>query len=146
MLRGNQLAKVDDKGRLKLPSAYRAIIEPRFGREFFVTSFSGDSARIYPMEVYAEFEKRLMDASDVDPLVTLLQDAVSYYGQTALMDAQGRILIHPLLRERAAIDGEVAVIGRQNILVVWNRRTFVERLESQPLTNEALRGLAALGF
>ena len=46
MLRGNALAKVDGKGRLKLPSAFRSVLEPRYGREYFVTSLRGDSVRI----------------------------------------------------------------------------------------------------
>lgn len=146
MLRGNALAKVDDKGRLKLPSSYRSVIEPRYGREFFVTSFRGDSVRIYPMEVFAAFERRLVDASHVEPLVNRLRDSVNYFGQTAVMDTQGRILIHPLLRGKAGIDGEVAVLGQQNLLVVWNRKTFEERLEKAPLTDDDLRELAALGF
>jgi len=146
MLRGNALAKVDEKGRLKLPSVFRSIIEPRFGNEFFVTSFRGDNVRIYPLEVYTAFEERMASASQVGPLVNRLRDAVNYFGQTAAMDAQGRILIHPLLREKAGIDGEVAVLGQQNLLVVWNRRTFEERLEKEPLNDRELAELEALGF
>ena len=146
MLRGNALAKVDEKGRLKLPSVYRTIIEPRFGNEFFVTSFRGDCVRIYPLEVYAAFEEQMGAASQVGPLVNRLRNAVNYFGQTSVMDAQGRILIHPLLREKAGIHGEVAVLGQQNLLVVWNRRTFEERLEEQPLTDDELRELEATGF
>jgi MraZ protein len=141
MLRGNALAKVDEKGRLKLPAAYRAIIEPRFGREFFVTSFRGDCARIYPMEVYAAFEERLGRASQVAPLVNRLRDAVNYYGHTAVMDAQGRILIHPLLREEAGIHGEVAVFGQKEILVVWNHNTIQKRVKDEPLTDDDLEKL-----
>jgi len=146
MLRGNALAKVDGKGRLKLPSSFRSVLEPRYGREFFVTSLRGDSVRIYPMEVYADFEERMLQSSQVEPLITRLRDAVNYYGQSAAMDAQGRILIHPLLREKASIDGEVAVLGQQNFLVVWNRGLFEQRLESSPLTDDELGTLATLGF
>jgi len=146
MLRGNALAKVDGKGRLKLPSTFRSVLEPRYGREFFVTSLRGDSVRIYPMEVYADFEERMLQSSQVEPLITRLRDAVNYYGQSAAMDAQGRILIHPLLREKASIDGEVAVLGQQNFLVVWNRGLFEQRLESSPLTDDELGTLATLGF
>lgn len=146
MLRGNALAKIDAKGRLKLPSGYRAIVEPRYGREFFVTSVRGDSARIYPLEIFAEFEQRLLSSSQVEPLVSRLRDSVNYFGQHAVMDGQGRILIHPLLRERAELDGEVAVIGQQNFLVVWNRRAFEERVTDRPLTDDELRELAERGF
>jgi MraZ protein len=144
MLRGNALAKVDDKGRLKVPSSFRSIIEPRYGKDFFVTSFRGDSVRIYPLEVYADFEERLLRASQVEPLVDRLRNSVNYFGQNASMDGQGRILVHPLLREKVGIDGEVVVIGQQNLLRVWNRSTFEERQER--LSDDELRELAALGF
>ena len=146
MLRGNALAKVDEKGRLKLPVSFRSIIEPRYGNEFFVTSLKGDSARIYPLEVYTRPEERLLEASAVKPSVTKLRTMLNYFGQSALMDGQGRLLIHPLLRERASIDGEVAVLGQLEYLEVWNRGLFESRLEREPLTDDDLRELAALGF
>lgn len=146
MLRGNTLAKVDEKGRLKLPATFRSVIEPEFGNEFFVTSLRGESVRIYPMRVYARIEERLLQASGVQPLVTKLRNALNYFGQRAVMDAQGRILIHPLVREETAIDGEVAVLGQQNFLEVWNRAAFEEALKRAPLTDEDLRELASLGF
>jgi MraZ protein len=146
MLRGNALAKVDEKGRLKLPSAFRSVIEPKYGNEFFVTSLRGESARIYPMEVYADLESRLLDASTVQPLVTKLRNSLNYFGQRAVMDPQSRILIHPLLREATRIDGEVAVLGQQNYLEVWNRAAFEEMLRNDPLSGDDLTELAALGF
>jgi MraZ protein len=146
MLRGNVLLKVDEKGRLRLPSVYRSVIETRFGREFFVTSLRGDSVKLYPLKVYAALEERLGRSSQVEPLVGKLRNAISYYGQSATMDAQGRILIHPLLREKAGINGEVAVLGQQDFLEVWDRKTFENRLEENPLTDGELSELAALGF
>ena len=62
------------------------------------------------------------------------------------MDAQGRILIHPLLRESAGLQREVAVLGQQKFLEVWDRDTFEERLNSEPFTDADLKDLAALGF
>lgn len=146
MLRGNALAKVDEKGRLKLPAAFRSVIEPKYGNEFFVTSLRGESARIYPMEVYAKMEARLLEASGVKPAVTKLRTTLNYFGQTASMDQQGRILVHPLLRESASLDGEVAVLGQQNFLEVWNRAQFEDRLRREPLTDEDLMELAGMGF
>jgi MraZ protein len=146
MLRGNALAKVDDKGRLKLPALYRAILTPSYGDEFFVTSLRGESVLIYPMPVYSVFEQRLVRSSKVQPLVGRLRTAVNYYGQTTTMDAQGRLLIHPLLRESAGINGEVAVLGQLDHLEVWNRTTFEEHLRKASLTDADLEQLAELGF
>jgi MraZ protein len=146
MLRGNALAKLDEKGRLKLPTAFRSIVEPRFGREFYVTSLRGDSVRIYPMQVYAKLEERLHGASRVKPAVTKLRQSLNYFGQSAQMDAQGRIMIHPLLRDRASINSEVAVLGQQDYLEVWNHADFLKQLEHNPLSDEELQELADLGF
>jgi MraZ protein len=146
MLRGSSLAKLDDKGRLKLPSAFRAVLEPKFGSEYFVTSLHGESVRIYPMDVWLRVEERLARASSLNPSVIRFKNAVNYFGQSTPMDAQGRILIHPLLRDRAEVRGEVVVLGLQEFLEVWNRTAFEERLHADPLTDADLGALSDLGI
>ncbi len=146
MLRGNSIAKVDEKGRLKLPAQFRSAIEPEYGTEFFVTSLRGESVRIYPMRVWARIEEKLARASSVDPPVMRFKNSVNFYGQCAVMDGQGRVLIHPLLREKAGIRGEVAVLGQQEFREVWNLSVFEERLTGDPLTDSDLAALAGLGI
>jgi MraZ protein len=146
MLRGSSLAKLDEKGRLKLPAAFRAVLEPKFGSDFYVTSLRGDSVRIYPMDVWLRVEERMARASSLNPSVMRFKNAVNYFGQSSPMDAQGRILVHPLLRERADVRGEVVVLGQQDFLEVWNRGAFEERLQADPLTDVDLGALADLGI
>lgn len=146
MLRGSSLARLDEKGRLKLPAAFRAVLEPKFGSDFFVTSLRGDSVRIYPMDVWLRIEERLARASSLNPSVMRFKNAVNYFGQSSLMDTQGRILIHPLLRERSDVRGDVVVLGQQDFLEVWNRSMFEERLSADPLTEADLGALSDLGI
>lgn len=146
MLRGNALAKLDGKGRLKLPSAFRSVIEPQYGNEFFVTSLRGESVLIYPMQVFVEFEQRMLASSNLRPQVRRLKRAINYYGQRAVMDGQGRILLHPLIREKARIDGEVTVLGQQDHLEIWNRTDFEQLVLDNPLTDEELDALGELGL
>ena len=146
MLRGNALAKIDEKGRLKIPSVFRADLEPKFGSAFFVTSLRGDSVRIYPMDVWVRVEERLARASSLNPAIMRFKNAVNYFGQTSEMDAQGRILVHPLLRDRANVRGDVVVLGQQDFMEVWNRTAFEERLDADPLTDADLGALSELGI
>ena len=67
MLRGNSPAKIDDKGRLKIPNGFRSVIEDGHGRQLFVTSLHGDSVRIYPMPVWAEIERKLAQIPSTHP-------------------------------------------------------------------------------
>jgi MraZ protein len=146
MLRGNALARIDEKGRLKVPSVFRSAIEPKYGADFFVTSLRGDSVQIYPLQVWTDLERRLGGSSLVEPRVRRLRYAFNYYGQPASLDAQGRLLIHPLLRECAEVRGDVAVLGQQSFLEVWNRSRLEEQLRQDPLSDDDLKELAALGF
>jgi len=146
MLRGSALAKLDEKGRLKLPSVFRTVLEPKYGTEFFVTSLRGDSVRIYPMDVWIRIEERLSRASSMNPAVMRFKNAVNYFGQTCPLDTQGRVLVHPLLRERADVRGEVVVLGQQDFLEIWNRVAFEERLNAEPLSDADLGVLSDLGI
>ena len=43
MLRGSYPARIDDKGRLKIPTAFKALVEDRHGVDVYVTSVTGES-------------------------------------------------------------------------------------------------------
>jgi MraZ protein len=146
MLRGNCPAKIDAKGRLKIPNSFRRFIEEKYGREFFVTSLSGEFARLYPMPIWLDVEKKIATAPSLDPAITRFTNMVNYYGQMAAMDDQGRLLIHPILRHASGIDGQVAVLGHQVYLDIWSKEKFESLLKSQPITDEHRAALARLGL
>src|SRR5512145_711675 len=112
MLRGNHPARIDDKGRLKVPNGFRALIESQWGTELFVTSVTGEYVRVYPMSVWLEVEKLLAAVPGTHPSKLRFVDRVNYFGQVTSLDGQGRVLIPQLLRETAAMQGEVSVLGQ----------------------------------
>lgn len=146
MLRGNQPATVDDKGRIKIPTAFRNVIRERFGDDLFLTSLDGDNVRVYPLEVWTALEERITRIPAMNPARQRLLDRVNYFGHVTSMDKTGRVLVPPLLRESADIDGEVVVMGQMDYLVVWNHEVFRDRLADEPLTTEDLQQLADLGI
>lgn len=46
MFRGNNTATVDDKGRLKIPTAFKDILDEKYGHDFFVTSLDEHGPRL----------------------------------------------------------------------------------------------------
>ena len=146
MLRGNHPARIDDKGRLKVSNGFRALIDAQWGQELFVTSVTGEFVRLYPMAVWLEIERRLAAVPSTHPSKLRFLDRVNFFGQVATMDRQGRIVIPPLLRESAAMAGEVSVLGLQNQLAVWNLKRLQERLKKEPFTEEDGRLLAEHGI
>jgi len=146
MLRGNNPATVDGKGRLKIPAAFKGYLDQNYGTDFYVTSLDGLSVRIYPLLVWREIEDKLMPLPSMNKSVKKFLDRTNYYGQMSRADGQGRILIPSVLRESAAMHGEVAVLGYLKYLEVWNNQRYLEHLEREPFTEEDLKALSDLGI
>jgi MraZ protein len=146
VLRGSATARIDDKGRLKVPNAFRVAIEKDHGRELFVTSLSGDSVRLYPMPVWAALEQRLAQMPTTHPARVKFLDRINYFGLVSEFDGQGRVIIPPRLRESAQMTGEVDVLGQQSFLEVWNHERLVARMASDPFTADDAKELAGFGI
>ena len=146
MFRGSAVATIDEKGRLKVPTDFRRLLEERYGAELFITSVFGDAALIYPLPVWEEIEGRLSMMAATDRVKDRFLERVSYFGQQVRLDSQGRALIPQILRDRAGMSGEVVVSARIDHLVVWNRERFEKRLAEQPFTDEDFQALAEKGI
>ena len=146
MLRGNYAAKIDDKGRLKIPNTFRSLVEGQHGTEVFVTSLTGEYVRIYPMPVWLALEEKLSKVPSTHPARIKFFDRVNFYGQSSEMDAQGRVVIHARLRESAGMSGEVDVFGQYEYLDVWNHERFTAKLQREPYTDDDARALAEFGI
>jgi MraZ protein len=135
-LRGSAPARIDDKGRLKVPTVFRGAIHHQDGSDVFVTSLTGESVRVYPMDVWLEVERKLLAMPGNHPSRLKFLDRVNYYGQAGELDQQGRIVIPAHLRESAGIVGDVRVFGRIDHLEVWNEERFAAKLAREGWTDE----------
>lgn len=145
MLRGSHLATVDEKGRVKIPADFLAELR-RQGKRFYVTSENGDCAKIYPMKVWDEIERKLAKLSSHNQAKQKFLTRTNYFGQSVELDGQGRILIPPVLRDTAQMKGEVSVNGQLRYLEVWNHTRFLEQMKSNPITAEDAKALDDLGI
>jgi MraZ protein len=146
MFRGNHPTRVDEKGRLKVPSEFKRVIDEKYGAQFYITSLDGKSAQVYPFEEWERIEQKLAGLSTFNPTKKKFLDRVNYYGQMVEMDGQGRVLIPQLLRDSAQIKGEVAVLGNLTYLIVRNLETFRKEIEEQSFTPEDEKTLDDLGI
>lgn len=145
MLRGSYPARVDEKGRLKIPAAFLQQLREDGSGEFFVTSHNGQFVRVYPLQEWSRIEERLARVSSTNRVKKKFLNLINYYGQVVSLDKQGRLLIPSLLRDSAAMKGEVTVLGSLTYLDVWNRQRFIEDLRKNPLSQEDENSLDELG-
>lgn len=145
VLIGHAPAKVDEKGRIKVPNDFRRLIDDKYGADFFITSTDGEKGAIYPLPVWREFLSRLDRVPSTSVAKQKMLERVNYYGHPATIDAQGRLLIPAILRNVAGLNGDVVVLGNGDHLVVWNEERIQKRMTDAPITADDMKELELHG-
>jgi MraZ protein len=146
VFRGHEQARIDDKGRLKVPNVFRSFLESKYGRELFLTSLTGDYVRLYPMPVWLAIEEKLGRMPSTHPSRLRFLDRVNFFGQVAELDTQGRVLIPARLRDTAAIAGDVDVLGQYDYLDTWNHDRLLTKLQRDAYTDDDAKALSEFGI
>jgi len=146
MFRGNHPTRVDEKGRLKVPAEFKRVIDEKYGQQFYITSFDGKVAQVYPFEEWERIEQKLAGLSTFNPTKKKFLDRTKLLGAAGEMDGQGRLLMPQLLRESAGIRGEVAVTGNLTYLIVRNLEQYRREIEEDKFTPEDEKTLDELGI
>jgi MraZ protein len=144
MFRGNHPAKVDEKGRLKLPAAFKQLLDAQSVAQFYITSADGKSAEIWPLPEWEKREQALAEFSTLDDAVQKYLNLTSYYGQQVEIDNQGRVLLPQILRGKAKLDADVTVFGKMVYLEVHNREVFEQNLAANEMTTDDRKALASI--
>lgn len=130
--RGLTASKLDAKGRLRIPNKYREVLQQHYTDALVVTVL-GNCLVAYPPEVWEEkIESKVENFSPVDPEQ---RDFTRYFVSTAEeceFDNQGRILIPPLLRQRARVGQDVVLAGMLTNFEIWDRNAWDAQLEWDP--------------
>jgi MraZ protein len=125
--------KIDAKGRVSVPAAFRAVLEHDAIRV-------DDSLAIY---CYPSLDAPALDAGGqrltrkIDELLAGLPDysderdelSVALYGDVEFLkiDGDGRIVLPKELREHASIDAKVTFVGLGEKFQIWEPGQFADR-------------------
>lgn len=142
MFRGNHPTKVDEKGRLKLPAAFKQLVDAANVTQFYITSMDGECAEIWPLPAWEKREKALVEFSTLNEAVDTYLNVTSYYGHQIEIDNQARVLLPQILRGTAKLDAEVTVFGKLDHLEVRNRENFERSGPDKLMTQEKKQTLA----
>ena len=104
MLIGSAVHNLDAKGRIVIPSKYRDDL----GSTIFAFKAMDGCIRIYPRDEFMRVLEKLR-AGDVNQI--MLRRKISGSAEQLSIDAQGRILLPELLRNKAGISDKVRMVG-----------------------------------
>jgi MraZ protein len=127
--RGFLSARVDEKGRLKLPSSVVQYLEGFGERKVFITTLNASSARIYPISVWLETEHSLEESGDDGDDREDVAFIANHFGADDEMDAQGRVLMPTELRRALKLENEQVYLRcSKRRIDVLGREVYEQRL------------------
>lgn len=125
MFRGVSVLSLDAKGRIAMPTRYRAPLAERCEARLVVTREPDDPCLlIYPEPEWLEIEHKVMRLPSFHPMTRKLQRFLVGHATECEMDGQGRILIPPPLRGIAELDRRVMLIGQGNKFELWDEQKW----------------------
>ena len=129
MFRGVAQLNLDSKGRLAVPSRFRDAVTARCEGRLVVTADSDRCLLIYPLPDWEPIEQKLMALSSFNAQIRELQRRLVGYAEDVTMDATGRILVPPALRNFAQLEKSVVLVGQGNKFELWNKDNWEQRME-----------------
>jgi MraZ protein len=146
MFRGRYPHTIDPKGRVSMPTAFRAELQEHEDRPPFVTNLSRCLA-LFPQQRWLEFEERMASLSQVRPEVQAFQRFLVSGAQECAIDRQGRILLPQHLRQHAGLEREVIIAGVGPRIEIWDRSRLDEEIRRVAERNDEISTvLADLGL
>ena len=149
MFRGANPLSLDAKGRMTVPSRYRELLQENCGGRLVITvDHRAPCLLVYPQPTWDVIERRLSDLPNFDEQARGLQRKLIGFANECDMDAQGRVLLPPSLREFAGLDKRVMLLGQVNKFELWSEQAWGEQCkdlfggDGDPQVSEYLRTLS----
>jgi len=121
--RGRSTARLDAKGRLRIPAKFREVLQNHYTDALIISQY-GECLVAYPPEKWDEMEAKTLELSQVRHEHRSFVRLFISGAEICEFDNQGRILIPPLLREDANLEQEVILVGMLENFKIWDKGTY----------------------
>lgn len=120
MFQGAAQLNLDGKGRLAIPARYRDELLSTCAGNLVLTADADGCLLVYPEPEWLPIRDKLNKLSSFNPRSRALQRLLVGHAENVVMDSAGRVLISPVLRNYAALDKNVMLIGQGNKFELWD--------------------------
>lgn len=119
MFMGEYNHTIDNKGRIILPSKFREAL----GEEFVLTQGLDGCLFVYPNDEWMNFVSQLKNLPGSKE-ARQLQRYFMAGAASCEVDKQGRFLVPAKLREQAALEKEIVLVGVLSKIEIWSKERW----------------------
>jgi MraZ protein len=131
MFQGAVQLNLDSKGRLAIPAKHRDALLVQCAGKLVLTADHQDACLlIYPESEWLPISEQLRKMPSLNSQVRLLQRRLLGYAEMVEMDASGRVLVSPSLRNYAKLDKQVVLVGQGNKFELWDETRWAQLSEA----------------
>jgi len=118
---------MDAKGRMAMPTRYRDRLHERCDGQLVITVDRDHCLLLYPLPEWEEIERKLVRLPSFNKQSRRLQRLLIGHATECQLDANGRVLLPPPLREFASLNRQAVLIGQGNKFELWDEQIWNER-------------------
>jgi len=129
MFRGATSLNMDVKGRLAVPAKHRDALQAQCAGHLVLTVHPHRCLLMYPQPAWEPIQAKMMALSSFDKQSSALQRLLVGHAEDIEMDAAGRLLVSPVLREFAGLEKQVMLVGQGSHFELWNMEAWRAQLD-----------------
>lgn len=122
---GSAKARMDEKGRLAVPARYREMLGDR--QNAVLTAHPHGCLALYPVAVFTQKVEKINQMPNTGFWDAALQEMLLGFAEEAKMDAAGRLLVNPALRDHANIERDTLLLPIDRSVRIWDERRWEQR-------------------
>lgn len=138
MFQGAAALSLDAKGRLAIPARHRDALAVENG-QVVLTAHPHGCLLVYPVPAWTPIRDKVLAAPSLDPLSAQLKRLLVGFAQEEDLDAAGRVLVAPSLRQFARLEKQVWLVGQGSHFELWSDAGWQKQ-------QEAMLALATTGL
>ena len=127
---GNFKSTLDTKGRINFPARFRKNLTEADEDTLIIIRGSEKYLAVYPLTAWRQFVDKLKAKIGNDRQFGIVSRRLMFGSSEQSVDKQGRLNLTAGLIEYAQLDGEVAIVGVENKIEVWDASKYREYVEA----------------